>query len=66
MRLLAQKQWMVSTPGTTKLRRLDESLGSLAVERTPDDLREIEGGASKITVLRGARCRERLEQMTGR
>ena len=32
---------------------------------TPDDLREIEGAASKITV-QGARYPEKLEQMTGR
>jgi len=34
-------------------------------ERTPDDLREIDGAASKITV-QGARYPEKLEQMTGR
>src|SRR5216684_2653794 len=44
--LLAQKPWMVPIPGTTKLNRLDENIGSLAVELTPDDLREIESAAS--------------------
>jgi len=63
--LLAQKPWIVPIPGTTKLHRLDENIGALAVELTPDDLREIEGAASKITV-QGARYPERLEQMTGR
>ena len=63
--LLAQKPWIVPIPGTTKLHRLEENLGADAVELTPDDLREIESAASKITV-QGARYPERLEQMTGR
>lgn len=48
--LLAQKSWIVPIPGTRKLERLDENLGSLAVELTPDDLQEIEKAISKITV----------------
>jgi aryl-alcohol dehydrogenase-like predicted oxidoreductase len=63
--LLAQKPWIVPIPGTTKLNRLDENSGAVAVELTPDDLREIESAASKITV-QGARYPEKLEQMTGR
>ncbi|MGD0058993.1 MAG: aldo/keto reductase [Verrucomicrobiia bacterium] len=63
--LLAQKPWIVPIPGTTKLNRLDENIGAIAVELTPDDLREIETAASKITV-QGARYPEKLEQMTGR
>jgi aryl-alcohol dehydrogenase-like predicted oxidoreductase len=62
--LLAQKPWIVPIPGTTKLARLDENIGSVAVEFTPDDLREIESAASKIKV-EGARYPEKLEQMTG-
>src|SRR6266849_3817864 len=63
--LLAQKPWMVPIPGTTKLARLDENLGAVAVELTLDDLREIDSAASKITV-QGARYPEHLERMTGR
>jgi aryl-alcohol dehydrogenase-like predicted oxidoreductase len=63
--LLARKPWIVPIPGTTKLHRLDENIGAVAVELTPDDLRDIEGAASKITV-HGARYPEKLEQMTGR
>jgi aryl-alcohol dehydrogenase-like predicted oxidoreductase len=62
--LLAQKPWIAPIPGTTKLERLDENLGSVEVELTPDDLSEIESAASKITV-EGARYPERLEKMTG-
>src|SRR5271169_886364 len=63
--LLARKPWIVPIPGTTKLHRLDENIGAVAVELTPDDLRDIESAASKITV-QGARYPEKLEQMTGR
>jgi aryl-alcohol dehydrogenase-like predicted oxidoreductase len=63
--LLAQKPWIVPIPGTTKLNRLDENIGAVAVELTPDDLRDIESAASKIKV-QGARYPEKLEQMTGR
>jgi aryl-alcohol dehydrogenase-like predicted oxidoreductase len=63
--LLAQKPWMVPIPGTTKLHRLEENIEGTSVELTPDDLREIDGAASKITV-QGARYPERLEQMSGR
>jgi aryl-alcohol dehydrogenase-like predicted oxidoreductase len=63
--LLAEKPWIVPIPGTTKLHRLDENIGAASVELTPDDLHEIDGAASKITV-HGARYPEKLEQMTGR
>jgi aryl-alcohol dehydrogenase-like predicted oxidoreductase len=63
--LLAQKPWIVPIPGTTKLERLKENIGAAAGELTPDDLREIDSAASKITV-EGARYPEHLEQMTGR
>ncbi len=62
--LLAQKPWIVPIPGTTKLARLDENIGALAVELTSDDLREIEHAAAQIKV-EGARYPEKLEQLTG-
>jgi len=61
--LLARKPWIVPIPGTRKLERLDENTGAVAVELTPDDLREIESAAAKITI-EGARYPEHLEQMT--
>ncbi|MEH2063818.1 MAG: aldo/keto reductase [Nostoc sp.] len=63
--LLAQKPWIVPIPGTTKLHRLDENIGAVSVELTPNDLRDINDAASKIAV-QGARYPEKLEQMTGR
>ncbi|MGA2613570.1 MAG: aldo/keto reductase [Spirochaetia bacterium] len=62
--LLAQKPWIVPIPGTRKLERLDENIGAAAVELTPEDLREIESAASKITI-QGARYPEHLEKRTG-
>jgi aryl-alcohol dehydrogenase-like predicted oxidoreductase len=63
--LLAQKRWIVPIPGTTKLSRLEENIGAQAVELTPDDLREIESAASRITV-QGARYPEHIERMSNR
>ena len=63
--LLAQKPWIVPIPGTTKLKRLEENVGTFEIELTRDDLREIESAASQIEV-QGARYPEHLEQMTGR
>jgi aryl-alcohol dehydrogenase-like predicted oxidoreductase len=63
--LLAQKPWIVPIPGTTKLSRLEENIGSAAIELTAEDLREIENAASQITV-QGARLPEAVLKMTGR
>ncbi len=63
--LLAQKPWIVPIPGTTKLHRLEENIGAVAVELTADDLREIDSAASQITV-QGARYPDAIEQLTGR
>lgn len=63
--LLAQKPWIVPIPGTTKLSRLEENLGAVAVEFAADDLREIDAAASKIP-LQGERLPEGALAMTGR
>ena len=62
--LLAQKPWIVPIPGTTKLNRLEENIGAVSIQLTPEDLQEIDVAASKIKV-EGARYPERLEKMTG-
>jgi aryl-alcohol dehydrogenase-like predicted oxidoreductase len=62
--LLAQKPWIVPIPGTRKLSRMEENIGAVAVNLSSDDLREIAGAASQITV-QGARYPEHLERMTG-
>lgn len=63
--LLAQKPWIVPIPGTTKLDRLEENIGSVSIELTPSDLAKIEQTAAQISVL-GERYPEKLEQLTGR
>jgi aryl-alcohol dehydrogenase-like predicted oxidoreductase len=63
--LLAQKPWIVPIPGTTKLHRLHENTGAVSVQLSPEDLREIESAASKITV-QGARYPEHLQKLVGR
>jgi aryl-alcohol dehydrogenase-like predicted oxidoreductase len=63
--LLARKPWIVPIPGTTKPHRLRENAGAASVQLSPEDLRELEGAASKITV-RGARYPEHLLKLVGR
>lgn len=63
--LLAQKQWIVPIPGTTKLARLEENIEAINVELSRDDLRELETATSKIAV-QGARYPEELQKMVGR
>src|SRR5579871_3577401 len=63
--LLAQKPWIVPIPGTTKLQRLEENVGAAAVELSPEDLRQIESAASKISV-QGARYSEAAQRMINR
>jgi len=62
--VLAQKPWIVPIPGTTKLHRLDENIGAVAVELTAEDLREINEAAAQITVL-GERYPEKLMKTVG-
>jgi aryl-alcohol dehydrogenase-like predicted oxidoreductase len=57
--LLAQKPWIVPIPGTTKLHRLEENIGAVAVELASDDLREIDSAASKIVCFRQKVCDEK-------
>jgi aryl-alcohol dehydrogenase-like predicted oxidoreductase len=63
--LLAQKPWIVPIPGTTKLSRVEENIGAVAIELSDGDLREIDEAASRITV-QGDRYPEELERMTYR
>jgi aryl-alcohol dehydrogenase-like predicted oxidoreductase len=63
--LLAQKSWIVPIPGTTKLHRLEENLGAVAVELTAEDLKQIQSALSGIEV-QGARYPEALQKLVGR
>jgi aryl-alcohol dehydrogenase-like predicted oxidoreductase len=63
--LLAQKPWIVPIPGTTKLHRLEENIGAVAIEFTPEELKEIGDASSKINV-QGERYPEHLQKLVGR
>ena len=63
--LLAQKPWIVPIPGTTKLHRLEENIGSINIEFTAGELREIDNASSEIKV-EGARYPEHLQKLVGR
>lgn len=63
--LLAQRPWIAPIPGTTKLHRLEENIGAVALTLTPDDLREIDAAAAKITV-HGNRYPAHLQALVGR
>ena len=63
--VLAQKDWIVPIPGTTKLHRLEENLGAVDVELTADDLSELENLTAQIDV-QGARYSENAQKMINR
>ena len=63
--LLAQKPWIVPIPGTRKLERLEENLGTVNIDLTSAALREIESAFSKITV-KGARLSEEHMELIDR
>ncbi len=48
--LLAQKPWIIPIPGTTKLERLDENLGSINIKLTAEEVAEITMASSELTV----------------
>ena len=62
--LLTKKTWIVPIPGTTKIQRLEENIGAVAIELSKGDLEQIESAASKIKI-EGARYPEHIEKMTG-
>ena len=49
--LLAKKPWIVPIPGTTKLSRLEENLGSATIELTVDEVLSLEEASSNIKAL---------------
>ena len=63
--ILAQKEWIVPIPGTTKLNRLEENLGAASIELSIDDLGEIENAASNIKI-EGERYPQNLQQAINR
>src|SRR5689334_1624494 len=62
--VLAQKQWIVPIPGTTKLHRLTENIGASKIEFTSEELKQIDEASSHIKI-EGSRYPEALEKTTG-
>jgi len=48
--LLAQQPWIVPIPGTRRLERLDENIGALTVDLSPDELTAIADTAALIPI----------------
>lgn len=63
--VLAQKDWIVPIPGTTKLHRLEENIGAIEVELTADDLRELDTLTKQVKV-QGARYSEGAQKLVNR
>ena len=63
--VVAQKPWFVPIPGTTKLHRLEENLGAVAIEFSPEELQEINIASSKIKA-QGARYSDSAQKMINR
>jgi aryl-alcohol dehydrogenase-like predicted oxidoreductase len=63
--ILAQKPWIVPIPGTTKLERFNENIGSVGVELAQADLRKIEEALAKIDIV-GERYSVTAQKMINR
>jgi len=63
--LLAQKPWIVPIPGTSKLHRLQENIGSTNVSLTADELSKINAALATIKIA-GERYPAQIQAVTGR
>jgi len=63
--VLAQKEWIVPIPGTTKRHRLEENLGAVNIALAADDLRELDKLTSQIDIL-GERYSEGAQKLVNR
>jgi aryl-alcohol dehydrogenase-like predicted oxidoreductase len=61
--LAAQKPWIVSIPGTTKLDHSRENLGSINVNLTPKDMQEIEAALAVLTAHGGRMDAKQMDQI---
>lgn len=63
--LLAQKSFIAPIPGTTKLHRLHENIGSTAVKLSSEDLAKIENSLKQIEIV-GERYPQYLKERVGK
>ncbi len=62
--VLAQQAWTVPIPDTTKLLRDEENMGTLSIQLTQEELKEIEIASAAINIM-GSRYNEAMEKSTG-
>ncbi len=63
--LLAQHDWIVPIPGTTKLSRLEENLGAIELALSSEQLTQIDAASHAVEIV-GARYLPAMEAATGR
>ena len=63
--LLAQRDWIVPIPGTTKLARLEENLSAADLALSADQLAQIDAASRAVEIV-GARYLPAMEAATGR
>ncbi|NJM30923.1 MAG: aldo/keto reductase [Rhizobiales bacterium] len=63
--LLAQKPWVAPIPGTRKISRLEENIGSLGVRLSTEELAELRAAVERIPVT-GDRYPPEFKTMSGR
>ena len=62
--LLAQKPWIVPIPGTKRIERIEENIGGVDIQFTPEELADIRRHLDNIEIV-GGRYPEDQEKMTG-
>ena len=63
--LLAQKPWLAPIPGTRKISRLEENIGSLDLKLSAEELQSMRKAAEAITVV-GDRYPAEFKKMSGK
>ena len=62
--ILAQKPWIVPIPGTTKIHRLSENIGTVSITFTDSELAELTTASEEVKIM-GTRYNDEMEKSTG-
>ena len=63
--LLAQKDWIVPIPGTTKLSRIDENIGATSIHFSKQELNDINHAVDQLEIV-GGRYNQEQNKRTGK
>jgi aryl-alcohol dehydrogenase-like predicted oxidoreductase len=63
--LLAQKDWIVPIPGTTKLSRIDENVGATSIHFSKQELNDINHAVDQLEIV-GDRYNQEQKKKTGK